>query len=163
MAVWARVWRSYSIFQTHLWYRAECVFNCVVGKLIDMEVIQTKCIHETRHRMQQYKISCNRYRFYTSYGNRTTRAHYTCFTEWETCTHVARPLVFLIWIGISLAKGLISCNCHISGNRRKSNIETVLCSWVRFPKMCFPQRVGQIISPNGFGVLVVMLALCLPG
>jgi len=39
---------------------------------------------------------------------------YTYFTRHESCIHVARPLLFLIWIGISLAKALISCNCQTS-------------------------------------------------
>lgn len=76
---------------------------------------------------------------------------YTYFTKSEICIHVANPSGF-IWRGISLAKGLISCNCHVSGNQWKSNVIDRFVFWVRVPKMYFPQRAGQRASKNGFGV-----------
>jgi len=73
------------------------------------------------------------------------------------CSHIhaARPLGLLIWIGISLTKGLISCNCQII---EKQRIRTKLTDywWLCFPKMCLPHRAGQRTFKNRFGVRVFM-------
>jgi len=80
---------------------------------------------------------------------------YQYFSEQENCIHVARLIGFLIWIGIPLTKGLISCNWQISENQGKSNMIDQ-CLGVHFPRRYFPQRVGQRTSQNGFGARVVM-------
>ena len=76
------------------------------------------------------------------------------FTGKENCILVARRLGFLIWIGISLAMGLISCNGQISENQW----EYIMIDWFLggVPEMHFPQRVDPRTSENGFCIRLAM-------